>query len=221
MFEGYSDKTVDFFWQIRFNNSREWFQPRKEEFNAVIMQPTKDLANELFDWFQENYPELHLNLHVSRIYRDARRLFGRGPLKDHIWFSFQNEIENRSQAPCFWFEIGCDGYSYGMGFYSAGADVMQRYRKQIDLAPAKLEKLAEAIDKQDTFILEGPEYAKAKGRKGEKLEHWYNKRYLALICARSYDALSYSPALADALKEGYRFLMPYYQYMDKVYRSAE
>ena len=39
MFEGYSDKTVDFFWQIRFNNSREWFQPRKEAFNAVIMQP--------------------------------------------------------------------------------------------------------------------------------------------------------------------------------------
>lgn len=120
MFEGFSDKTVDFFWQIRFNNSREWFQPRKDEFNAVIMQPTKELANELFGWFQENYPDLHLNLHISRIYRDARRLFGRGPLKDHIWFSFQNEIDKRAEAPCFWFELGCDGYGYGMGFYNAG-----------------------------------------------------------------------------------------------------
>ena len=37
MFTGYSDKTVDFFWDIRFNNSREWFHPRKDQFNAYIM----------------------------------------------------------------------------------------------------------------------------------------------------------------------------------------
>ena len=119
MFTGYSDKTVDFFWQIRFNNSREWFHPRKDEFNAVIMNPTKELANELYGWFQEKYPKLNLNLHISRIYRDARRLFGRGPLKDHIWFSFQNEIGPRELSPCFWFEVNCDGYSYGMGNWAA------------------------------------------------------------------------------------------------------
>ncbi len=221
MFEGFSDKTVDFFWQIRFNNSREWFQPRKDEFNAVIMQPTKELANELYGWFQENYPNLHLNLHISRIYRDARRLFGRGPLKDHIWFSFQNEIDKRAEAPCFWFELGCDGYGYGMGFYNAGAEMASRYRRHIDLDPGKLEKLAADVDGQDTFKLEGPEYAKAKGHKGDALEHWYNKRYFSLSCNRNYDALSYSPELVDALKDGFRFLMPYYEFVDKVYRAAD
>ena len=74
------------------------------------MTPTKALAGELYDWFQETYPDLHLNVHISRIYRDARRLFGRGPLNDHIWFSFQNAIENRGEAPCFWFQVGADGY---------------------------------------------------------------------------------------------------------------
>ena len=88
MFTGYSDKVGDFFWELRFNNSREWFNPRKAEFDQLVMQPTKALANELYDWFQEQYPALGLNLHISRIYRDARRLFGRGPLKDEIWFSF-------------------------------------------------------------------------------------------------------------------------------------
>ena len=115
MFTGYSDKTVDFFWDIRFNNSREWFHPRKDQFNAYIMDPTKALSGELYDWLTENYPQLHLNLHISKIYRDARRLFGRGPLKDHIWFSFQNELEGRENAPCLWFELGCEGYGYGFG----------------------------------------------------------------------------------------------------------
>lgn len=70
MFTGYSDKTVDFFWDIRFNNSREWFHPRKDQFNAYIMDPTKALSSELYDWLTEKYPQLHLNLHISKIYRD-------------------------------------------------------------------------------------------------------------------------------------------------------
>lgn len=53
MFTGYSDKTVDFFWDIRFNNSREWFHPRKDQFNAYIMDPTKALSGELYDWLTE------------------------------------------------------------------------------------------------------------------------------------------------------------------------
>ena len=103
MFTGYTDQTVDVFWGIRFNNDRAWFAEHKQEFQDAVMAPTKALAAELYDWFQADYPDLHLNLHISRIYRDARRLFGRGPLNDHIWFSFQNAIENRGEAPCFWF----------------------------------------------------------------------------------------------------------------------
>ena len=110
MFTGYTDQTVDVFWGIRFNNDRAWFAEHKQEFQDAVMTPTKALAGELYDWFQETYPDLHLNVHISRIYRDARRLFGRGPLNDHIWFSFQNAIENRGEAPCFWFQVGADGY---------------------------------------------------------------------------------------------------------------
>ena len=69
MFTGYSDKTVDFFWDIRFNNSREWFHPRKDQFNESIMTPTKELSGELYDWLTENHPQLHLNLHISDIPR--------------------------------------------------------------------------------------------------------------------------------------------------------
>ena len=115
MFTGYTDQTVDVFWGIRFNNDRAWFAEHKQEFQDAVMAPTKALAAELYDWFQADYPDLHLNLHISRIYRDARRLFGRGPLNDHIWFSFQNAIENRGEAPCFWFQVGADGYGCGAG----------------------------------------------------------------------------------------------------------
>ena len=220
MFTGYSDRTVDFFWQIRFNNSREWFAPRKQEFADVIMNPTKELANELYDWFTEQYPKLGLNMHISRIYRDARRLFGKGPLKDHIWFSFQNEIGPRELSPCFWFELGCDGYGYGMGNWATPA-VAARYRKMIDLAPKAFDDLARRFEQQDVFQLEGESYARAKGHADERIGAWYNKKYISLSCERNYDDLCYSHDLVGVIEEGFAFLMPYYEFFDKAYRMAD
>ena len=67
MFTGYSDKTVDFFWDIRFNNSREWFHPRKDQFNAYIMDPTKALSGELYDWLTEKLsPAAPESAHLER-----------------------------------------------------------------------------------------------------------------------------------------------------------
>lgn len=220
MFTGYSDKTVDFFWELRFNNSREWFHPRKAQFQEYIMQPTKELSGALYDWLAEEYPQLHLNLHISKIYRDARRLFGRGPLKDHIWFSFQNELEGRQNAPCLWFELGCEGYSYGFGYWCEPA-AAARFRKLADQKPQELAALVKRFDGQDTFILRGPEYARPKGHTDDALAGWYNRRAISLAFESAYDELSYSPALLDAVKEGYRFLIPYYEYFDKSYRMAD
>ena len=44
MFTGYSDRTVDVFWGIRFNNDRAWFAEHKQEFQDAVMTPTKALA---------------------------------------------------------------------------------------------------------------------------------------------------------------------------------
>ena len=62
MFTGYTDQTVDVFWGIRFNNDRAWFAEHKQEFQDAVMTPTKALAGELYDWFQETYPRNLLRL---------------------------------------------------------------------------------------------------------------------------------------------------------------
>ena len=220
MFTGFSDATADMFWDIRFNNDREWFHTQKARFDQTVMQPVKALSGDLFDWFSTQYPQLHLNLHISRIYRDARRLFGRGPLKDHIWFSFQNEVEGYAEAPCFWFEVGCEGYAYGLGYWMIPADAA-RYRREIDRDPAAMKRRIRRFDAQQTFHLEGDSYARAKGHADDALGAWYNKRWLGLTCRRAYDPLCTTPELLTLVRDGFEFLMPYYQFADHIYRSAE
>ena len=41
----------------------------------------KALCDEVYERFTDRHPDLDLIAKVSRIYRDARRLFGRGPIR--------------------------------------------------------------------------------------------------------------------------------------------
>ena len=87
MFTGYSDKTVDFFWDIRFNNSREWFHPRKDQFNAYIMDPTKALSGELYDWLTEKYPPAAPeSAHLENLPRCQKALRQRSPQGPYLVF---------------------------------------------------------------------------------------------------------------------------------------
>lgn len=220
MFTGYTDQTVDVFWGIRFNNDRAWFAEHKQEFQDAVMAPTKALAAELYDWFQADYPDLHLNLHISRIYRDARRLFGRGPLNDHIWFSFQNAIENRGEAPCFWFQVGADGYGCGAGWWMPAASGVQ-LRRLLDHDLVRGEKLLRNLDAQNSFTLSGPAYARPKGHAAEPLGRLYNLRSFSLESMHPFDARSSSAALTDWVKDGFRFLLPYYQLFEQAYGMVD
>ena len=86
MFQGFSDTTIDFMWGVRFNNEKAWFEAHKEEYLTSFYEPMKALGQELWERLDAAHPDLGLICKVSRIYRDARRLHGRGPYKDHLWF---------------------------------------------------------------------------------------------------------------------------------------
>ena len=148
MFQGYTQGAIDFLWGLKLNNERAWFQEHKQEFTDLVDRPTRELATQLTEDMTEAFPRLGLELKVSRIYRDARRLFGRGPYKDHLWFSLRKPGEQDGRIPCFWFEIAPDHYGYGMGCWEMLPTTMAKLRARIDRDPKLVEKLAlrHAID---------------------------------------------------------------------------
>ena len=159
MFQGYDQQTVDFLWGIRFNNDRSWFQEHKEQYQTHLLAPTRALGEQLYDGLHAMLPHEPLILKVSRIYRDARRLHGQGPYKDHLWLCVRTGDQDWTGRPTFYFEIAPDYYSYGMGFWCAAPALMALYRQRIDADPKPLEKLVRRFDRQQTFRLTGPEYA--------------------------------------------------------------
>ena len=169
------------------------------------------LGEALHAHMADRCPQLALNLHVSRIYRDARRLHGKGPYKDHLWLSLRQESEEWTSRPVFYFEISPEQWSYGMGFYSARAQVMERFRRETAADPRPMEDLARLLQRQDTFQLEGEEYARPKAAPSELLAPWMSRKSLSLCCDRPYDDTVFSPALAETVAQGFDFLLPYYR----------
>lgn len=217
MFQGFSDATIDFMWGIRFNNERPWFQAHKEEYLTHFYQPMKALAQEVYDAFQDRHQVPGLCCKVSRIYRDARRLHGRGPYKDHLWWSMERPTEDAfSTRPVFWFELEPEGWSYGLGYYSATPLTMAKFRRRLDLHPRQFLKLARPFEKQDLFRLEGEDYRRPKGSCAKGLEAWYNKKRLSLIAEEKHGDVLFRHELADRLYEGFELLYPLYDYFQSL-----
>lgn len=214
MFQGYSDATVDFLWGIRFNNERTWFMEHKEVYLEHLQRPTAELAREVQARFLEKYPKEPVNLHVSRIYRDARRLKGRGPYKDYLWFSLRIEHGFESRHPELWFDISPEGWTCGLGFWGARPSMMAAMRRDMDEHPERMRKLVRAFGKQSDFSLGGEDYKRPKIDPSHEFAPWYNKKTINLSRSGQIDDIACSHALADLIVDGFTFLKPFYDYFE-------
>ena len=211
MFQGYTQQTVDFLWGLRLNNERGWFLPRKEEFLACVDTPTRELARELTGEMTRLYPRDGLVSKVSRIYRDARRLYGRGPYKDHLWFTLRRPAEHEGAVPCFFFEVAPDRYSYGMGCWDPTPLTMAKLRARMDRDPAQAAKLVRQVERRGEFQLEGEMYKRPKGDPGALLYPWYNRRQISFCRDENCEGVFFTPELADKVLEGWKSLVPQYR----------
>jgi len=212
MFEGFSQHTIDFMWNLRFNNNKPWFEEHKEEFQREFLTPMKELGGEVFERVKETCGDRGFIHKVSRIYKDARRNHGDGPYRDHLWFSIEKPSEEWTSTPVFWFELMPETWSYGLGYYQAKPATMAKLRARIDKDPKNFEKLVAPLTRQEEFVLDGPEYARKKEAPTPKTAPWYNKKGCSLIHNQENSPELFSRELADRLVSGYAFLMPLYDY---------
>jgi len=216
MFDGFSRSTIDFMWNIRLNNNKIWFEAHKDEFKQNFYNPMKELGQEIFEVISEGFPAYGFIHKLSRIYKDARRVKDGNPYRDCLWFSIEKPGEEWTSTPVFWFELKPECWSYGLGFYSAKPMTMAKLRARINNNPKEFEELIASLEKQEEFKLDGPEYARKKEAPTLKTAEWYNKKTFSLIHQHQNGEELFSRKLISRLIEGYKFLMPFYDYLNMI-----
>ncbi len=214
-----SEQGIDFLWELSLNNERPWFQARREEYRRLVEAPFKELAEAARARMDQLWPEESLGLHVSRIYRDARRLFGRGPYHDHLWFSLQRQGAER-QGPMLWFEFGVEGSSHGAGFWNCTARQAELYRANIDRDPEGFAALVLEIPDREKSRLWGEEYKRPKGDRGELLNPWYNRKEPSVGYENYFGQGLFAQDLPERLAESFGGLMPMYRFFRKIYEES-
>lgn len=213
MFEGFTDATVDFMWGIRFNNEKTWFEEHKETYLTEFYRPMQALGYELFDFIRDQRPDYDLICKVARIYRDARRLRGRGPYKESLWFGIREPADQWTAKPTFWFELMPEGWTCGMGYYMPKPLTMAKLRARIDRDPKTMESLMRKLNRQEEFHLETLDYKKPRSEAPSPLvAPWYQAKSFSIVHEDKLTDDLFSREIVERLKEDFQALLPFYDY---------
>ena len=220
MFRGFSEKTADFLWGLALNNDRGWFNAHREEYEEHLNQPFRALAAETFERMQTLRSDVDLRLHIARIYRDARRLYGRGPFKENLWFTI-HQGDPHEGGPTFWFELNGREWSYCAGWWEGRADLSAAWRAAIDADPARFEAIIDAIAARGPFQLWGETFKRPRADRGEKLNPWYNRKNLSVGWEHVFGGAMFSEDLPAVLADGYALLIPFFDFTLEVFQKVQ
>lgn len=124
------DDSNAFFAELARNNTKEWFNPRKDHYTQNIKKPAEFFADLLADDLsrlsgQAQKPK------VFRIYRDIRFSKDKTPLNAHLHILW-SPVSDNPFAPAFFFASSPDDLSIGFGMPGLKGETLTRFRAFID-----------------------------------------------------------------------------------------
>ena len=217
-FNGFSEQTIEFLNNLKKNNNKTWFEEHKEEYEFYLLQPFKAFVGEFGQFMLSIDPYLDVtpavNRTISRIHRDTRFSKDKSPYKCSMWVTFKRQGKDWQDAPGYFFEISTNSYRYGMGFYSASTDTMDKLRQLIDEKSQKFFDAFEVYSAQSIFKIEGEKYKKQfSGDLDNNILEWYQRKNMYFVSNRHIDDLLFSLKLTEELMHGFSILKPIYEFL--------
>ena len=138
---------------LKRHNEREWFQPRKHEYERLVREPMVALVDRLAHEFESFAPELLASPRTSlfRIYRDTRFSADKSPYKTAIGAVFPNRTLPKTGGAGLYLEVAPEHVWIGGGMYMPSSPELHLVREHIVTHQATLERLISAAGFRRTF----------------------------------------------------------------------
>jgi len=224
MFTGFPEETFQFFLDIRFHNDSLYFNEHRERYQQDVQRVFYDFIDALapamlkIDHAMEVRPAKCL----ARLRRDTRFTKDKTPYRDHLWITFRPGGEGREGNAMFWFELGLETMSWGMGIWGDNRPVTDRMRRQIAAKPHVLQNILDDLRQcPSEFRLEGSILKKLAVPETvpDELMNWYRAKELYVSRLGITHRWCRSKALVDRVRKDYMALSPLYQYLRGIYRD--
>lgn len=214
----FSQRTLDFLFHNRVQDSREWFHEHHDEYEAAVIAPMRELVIALTPDMLKIDPQFitepKVDRTISRIHRDLRFSKDKSKYRDHCWLIFIRDKKLYRGLPGFFFEITPVNFSYGMGYYQAAPEAMAILREMVLNREPAFQKAQQALEGQQVFKLEGAQYKRSKyPDHPEALRMWLDKKSLSLVTGSDDRRLLFSEGLVQTLRRDFQLLVPIYEFL--------
>ena len=142
-FHGFSEDAFQFFRGLRKNNTREWFQPRKDIYDTQVRAVMEDLVGDMNHEFGKFAPQyiVEPKKAVFRIYRDTRFAKDKTPYKTHAAASFHRQGMEKLAAAGYYFSVSDTEIEIGGGLYMSEPGALRSVRTHIAGAHDRFAKI--------------------------------------------------------------------------------
>lgn len=149
MFPGFPPEALTFLRNLKKNNNRDWFQPRKEIFETKLKAPMTELVEainaELLKFAPNHITDAKKAIY--RIYRDTRFSADKTPYKTHIAAVFPKHGEDRHSSAGFYFHVAATDLAIAAGAYMPGPEDLLAIRTWITENHKEFLRIAKGVEK--------------------------------------------------------------------------
>jgi len=133
-FMGFKKDGLKFLDKILINNSKEWLDDNREEYEKLIVEPNKAYVEEMGEHLQILVPTINaipkINKSLFKIYRDAR-YHPLDPIKTRIGIIFWQGGGHRMQSSSFYMHYDSQEVFVATGVRNFKPELLNAYREYI------------------------------------------------------------------------------------------
>ena len=226
MFTGFTEETIQFFLDLKFHNSTEYFHQHHDRYVETVQQVFYAFIEELAPDMLKIDPEMEVRPHkcLSRIHRDTRFSKDKSPYRDHLWLLFRRAAEPREKSLMYYFELGPDRLSWGMGFWGENREALDLFRRRMRANPEGTLALIDdlGMDRRK-LLLNGTAHKRMEipPEIPERLKRWYVVKEMYVSKMDPEMSWVFSDRIVKEVREDFLALAPLYQLLRGFCDEAE
>jgi uncharacterized protein (TIGR02453 family) len=152
-FAGFPKAGIAFLRDLAANNDRAWFQPRKGEYERLVLDPMRALVDELSAMCASlDVPIFGTDkASIFRVHRDVRFSKNKSPYKVHA-ACYLSRDGGRTTPGGLYVHVDPKGSFVGAAFYGMEAPLLARWRKAMRDKPKAFERVVAALAERGRAI---------------------------------------------------------------------
>jgi uncharacterized protein (TIGR02453 family) len=134
-FKGFSQQIIQFFENLKKNNTKNWFEKHRDDYEEFVLKPAKDFVVAMVKRLRTEIPGIvavpKVNKSLFRLNRDTRFSLDKSPYKTNLGLFFWEGTRPRMECPGFYFHLEPPHIVLGGGLYVFPNYLFDTYRNSV------------------------------------------------------------------------------------------